>query len=79
MNIAERIYEMVKTLPEQTACEVLSFAEELKAKQDNINKSKAKEELLLLMSKIPSSVSLANELIQDRRLEAKTEQLPNNQ
>lgn len=33
MNIAERIYETVKTLPEQTACEVLHFAESLKAKQ----------------------------------------------
>ncbi|SJM95005.1 conserved hypothetical protein [Crenothrix polyspora] len=33
MNIAEKIYETVKTLPEQTACEVLHFAENLKAKQ----------------------------------------------
>ena len=33
MNIAEKIYETVKTLPEQTACEVLHFAESLKAKQ----------------------------------------------
>lgn len=33
MNIAERIYETVKTLPEQSACEVLHFAESLKAKQ----------------------------------------------
>lgn len=33
MNIAERIYETVKTLPEHTACEVLNFAEGLKAKQ----------------------------------------------
>jgi Protein of unknown function (DUF2281) len=33
MNIAERIYEAVKTLPEQTASEVLYFAESLKAKQ----------------------------------------------
>jgi hypothetical protein len=33
MNIAEKIYETVKTLPEQTACEVLYFAENLKAKQ----------------------------------------------
>ncbi|MEI6065729.1 MAG: hypothetical protein WCP96_00175 [Methylococcaceae bacterium] len=33
MNIAERIYETVKTLPEQTACEMLHFAESLKAKQ----------------------------------------------
>jgi hypothetical protein len=33
MNIAERIYETVKTLPEHTASEVLDFAEGLKAKQ----------------------------------------------
>lgn len=33
MNIAERIYETVKTMPEQVACEVLSFAESLKVKQ----------------------------------------------
>jgi hypothetical protein len=33
MNIAERIYETVKTLPEQTACEVLNFAEGLKEEE----------------------------------------------
>jgi Protein of unknown function (DUF2281) len=33
VNIAERIYETVKALPEQTACEVLNFAEGLIAKQ----------------------------------------------
>jgi hypothetical protein len=33
MNIAERIYETVKTLPENTASEVLNFAEGLKDKQ----------------------------------------------
>lgn len=33
MNIAERIYETVKTMPEEKACEVLSFAESLKTKQ----------------------------------------------
>ena len=33
MNTADRIYETVKTLPEQSACEVLSFAENLKVKQ----------------------------------------------
>lgn len=44
MNIAEQIYETVKTLPEQTACEVLSFAESLKAKQvdeDRLRREKA--------------------------------------
>lgn len=33
MSIAERIYETVKTLPDNTATEVLNFAENLKAKQ----------------------------------------------
>ena len=33
MNIAERIYETVKPLPEQFTSEVLNFAEGLKAKQ----------------------------------------------
>jgi hypothetical protein len=33
MNIAERIYETVKNLPEHTASEVLNFAESLKTKQ----------------------------------------------
>jgi uncharacterized protein involved in tellurium resistance len=33
MNIAEQIYETVKTLPSQSACEVLDFVEKLKAKQ----------------------------------------------
>ncbi len=43
MNIAERIYETVKTLPEHTACEVLSFAERLQAKQveDQVARRKA--------------------------------------
>ena len=33
MNTADRIYETVKTLSEQRACEVLSFVEKLKANQ----------------------------------------------
>ena len=33
-SIAENIFETVKTLPEQKAAEVLSFAEGLKAKQE---------------------------------------------
>ena len=32
MSIAERIYETVKTMPEQQAAEVLDFAEYVKAK-----------------------------------------------
>lgn len=44
MNIAERIYETVKTLPEHTTCEVLNFVESLKARQieeEQINREKA--------------------------------------
>ncbi len=33
MRIAEQIYETVKTMPDNTACEVLNFAEALKNKQ----------------------------------------------
>ncbi len=33
MNIAERIYETVKDMSEQRACEVLNFAENLKSRQ----------------------------------------------
>lgn len=37
----------------------------------------AKQELQLLMSKVPNSVSLADELIRERRLQAKLEQQGN--
>lgn len=37
----------------------------------------AKQELQLLMSKVPHSVSLADELIRERRLQAKLEQQGN--
>ena len=40
-------------------------------------KLQAKQELLALMAKIPNSVSLADELIQERRVEAKIEQQDN--
>lgn len=43
MNITEQIYETVKTLPEQSVCEVLNFVEKLKAKQvENEQNRKAK-------------------------------------
>ncbi|MCQ8106176.1 DUF2281 domain-containing protein [Methylomonas sp. SURF-2] len=48
MNIAERIYETVKTMPEQTACEVLSFAESLKAKQLEEEKTRRENALATL-------------------------------
>jgi hypothetical protein len=48
MNIAERIYETVKTMPEQTACEVLSFAESLKTKQLEEEKTRRENALATL-------------------------------
>jgi len=50
MNIAERIYETVKSMPEQTACEVLSFAESLKARQLEEEKTR-RETALATLSK----------------------------
>jgi len=50
MNIAERIYETVKTLPEHTACEVLNFAETLKAKQAEEERTR-KENALATLAK----------------------------
>jgi len=72
-------------LPDKLGQEVLQHAnvqefvkraleKELSAEK-KINQTE--QELFSLMAKIPSSVSLANELIQDRRLEAKMEQQDN--
>jgi len=52
-NIAERIYETVKTLPEKTASEVLDFAEGLKAKQAE-GESIRKENALAVLAKYRS-------------------------
>ena len=41
------------------------------------NQIQAKQELLALMATIPKSVSLADELIRERRIEAKAEQRDN--
>ncbi|CAA9890519.1 conserved hypothetical protein [Candidatus Methylobacter favarea] len=48
MNIAERIYETVKTLPENTAAEVLNFAEGLKAKQAEEERTRRENALAVL-------------------------------
>ncbi|MGZ5304766.1 MAG: DUF2281 domain-containing protein [Bacteroidia bacterium] len=48
MNIAERIYETVKTLPENTAAEVLNFAEGLKAKQAEEERTRRENALATL-------------------------------
>jgi len=37
MSIAERIYELVKTLPQNQASEVLTFVEFIRAKHLNAN------------------------------------------
>ena len=49
MNIAEKIYETVKTLPEQTAYEVLYFAESLKAKQVEVERIRRENALATLI------------------------------
>ena len=41
--------------------------------QNQTKETQAKQTLLSLMAKVPSSVSLADELIRERRLEAKAE------
>lgn len=48
MNIAERIYETVKTMPEQVACEVLNLAEKLKAKQSEEEQTRRENALATL-------------------------------
>ncbi|MBS4052170.1 MAG: DUF2281 domain-containing protein [Methylomonas sp.] len=48
MNIAERIYETVQTMPEQTAREVLSFAESLMPKQSEEERSRRENALATL-------------------------------
>ena len=50
MNSAERIYETVKSLPENTASEVLDFAEGLKAKQTEGERIR-KENALAVLAK----------------------------
>jgi hypothetical protein len=48
MNIAERIFETVKTLPEQQAAEVLDFAEGLKVKQADEDRRRREQALATL-------------------------------
>jgi hypothetical protein len=72
-------------LPDELWQEVLKHADVQQFIQRAIKKmlleekkqAQARQELLSLMAKFPSSVSLANVLIQDRRLEAKMEQQDN--
>lgn len=48
MNIADRIYETVKGLPETSAIEVLDLAERLKAKQADDEKTRKAKALATL-------------------------------
>ena len=72
------LVDLVKDLPETHAFASQYPLETQKQRHDETPMTKqqaqAKQELWSLIAKIPRSVSLADELIQDRRLEAKREQ-----
>ncbi len=78
MNTAEMIYREAQALPEHEAREVLDFLEFLKAKRDRsleveevvVNRLRAR------FAHIPSGESMADELIAERRLAARLENLP---
>lgn len=72
-------------LPDELGREVLQHADVQnfvrqaieKMLQEEKRQTQAKQELLSLMANVPGSVSLAEELIRERRLEAKKEQQDN--
>jgi hypothetical protein len=72
------LVDNIKDLPEISAFAGQDPLEIQKQMHDETlmtnQQAQAKQELWSLMAKIPRSVSLADELIQDRRLEAKREQ-----
>lgn len=53
MNIAETIYQHVKTMPMAKAMEVLHFVEFLETKPDSIAKNAAENSLLEFMQNLP--------------------------
>ncbi|WP_432742938.1 DUF2281 domain-containing protein [Methylobacter sp. G7] len=53
MNIAETIYQHVKTMPMAKAMEVLHFVEFLETKPDSISKNAAENSLLEFMQNLP--------------------------
>ncbi len=71
MQLDEEIRQHVYLLPMELKAEVLDFVLFLEQKQTK----HAKERLKELMSVVPASVSLTDELIAERRLEAQQEQL----
>jgi hypothetical protein len=50
MRVAEQIYETVKTLPDQTAYEILDFVKALQSKKE-IEHQKRKDDALKVLSK----------------------------
>ena len=78
MSIAERIYETVKTMPEQQATEVLDFAEYVTAKHPAPAKIMTTEghralcnELRVLVESQPVQAESAGEFIRRMRDEAR--------
>lgn len=70
MQLDEQLQQHVFSLPMELKAEVLDFVLFLEQKQER----QAKEHLKALMSAVPASVNLADELIADRRQEAEKEQ-----
>lgn len=71
MQLDEQIQQHILFLPVELKAEVLDFVLFLEQKQA----TQAKERLKTLMSVVPASVSLVDELIAERREEANKEQL----
>lgn len=70
MQLDEEIQQHLFPLPTELKTEVLDFVLFLEQKQEK----QAKIRLKSLMSVIPPTVNLADELIADRRLDAEKEQ-----
>ncbi|MDD2722995.1 MAG: DUF2281 domain-containing protein [Methylovulum sp.] len=69
MHLDEQLHQHLDLLPMDLKAEVLDFVLFLEQKQER----QAKEHLTALMSVIPASVSLVDELLADRRLETDKE------
>ena len=70
MQLDDQLQQHVFSLPMELKAEVLDFVLRLEKKQER----QAKEHLKALMSKVPASINLVDELIADRRLEVEKEQ-----
>ena len=70
MHLDEQLKQHVFSLPMELKAEVLDFVLFLEQNREKL----AKDHLKALMSSVPASVNLADELIADRRLEAEKEQ-----